>query len=197
MIAALKRRRHRSRGVGPEEKQVRAVETRARKQGMPATCSSRNGDKIDGIIVSLPNYGEERGRWWRRSPGRLCMVGKRVAGYRLQPDSAGRMNDRRPARQLQRQDVVPVNNLRQYGIPVTPDHAHPKPRIRRSFRKDLEWFTALCRVVKGHAPHARGPRSAPVRRPSNTVRYSEKLLERAASTWIPIDLRRSSAASSG
>ena len=69
------------------------------------------------------------------------------------------------------------NNLTQYGIPIFADHAATRKRpIRNCFASDLDWFAAVCRVVRGLRRLRIGAIGA---RPAafNTVRYSEKMLE--------------------
>jgi len=68
------------------------------------------------------------------------------------------------------------NNLRQYGIPYSITTLHTETPDSPEFAKDLEWFAAVCRVVKGFRNLRVGAIGA---RPTafNTVRYSEKILE--------------------
>jgi L-fucose isomerase-like protein len=57
----------------------------------------------------------------------------------------------------------------------------------REFKKDLEWFAAVCRIVRGFRNLRIGAIGA---RPTafNTVRYSEKLMERSGITVETLDL---------
>jgi len=68
------------------------------------------------------------------------------------------------------------NNLSQYGIPYSLTTLHTEHPDSAEFRKDLDWFAAVCRIVKGLRNLRIGAIGA---RPAafNTVRYSEKLLE--------------------
>jgi L-fucose isomerase-like protein len=79
------------------------------------------------------------------------------------------------------------NNLTQYGIPYSLTTRHTEAPDSDLFRQDLEWFAAVCRVVKGLKRLRIGAIGA---RPAafNTVRYSEKLLEGAGISVEPIDL---------
>ena len=79
------------------------------------------------------------------------------------------------------------NNLSQYGIPYSLTTRHTEAPTSELFSKDLEWFAAVCRVVKGLRRLRIGAIGA---RPSafNTVRYSEKLLEASGISIEPIDL---------
>jgi L-fucose isomerase-like protein len=75
----------------------------------------------------------------------------------------------------------------QYGIPYSLTTLHTVSPSSEDFRKDLRDFTALCRVVKGLRNARFGMLGA---RPANfiTVRYSEKLLERAGISIETLDL---------
>ncbi len=68
------------------------------------------------------------------------------------------------------------NNLTQYGIPYSLTTLHTEAPDSDLFRKDLDWFAAVCRVVRGLRRLRIGAIGA---RPAafNTVRYSEKILE--------------------
>ena len=59
MIAVLQKAGHDVVTVGPEETKHGAVTTRA-EVAVCADLFRKNADKIDGIIVTLPNFGEER-----------------------------------------------------------------------------------------------------------------------------------------
>ena len=79
------------------------------------------------------------------------------------------------------------NNLRQYGIPYSLTTLHTEAPDSAEFAKDLEWFAAVCRVVKGLRNLRIGALGA---RPTafNTVRYSEKLLEASGISVETLDL---------
>jgi L-fucose isomerase-like protein len=181
MIAALKRAGIEPVVLGPEESKFGAVETRAESKAC-ADLFKRHRDTIDGIVVSLPNFGEERG----------VVEALRLAGLNVPvliqatPDSAGRMTiaDRRDSFCGK---MSCCNNLRQYGIPYSLTTLHTEAPDSDEFRQDLEWFTAVCRVVKGLRNMRVGAIGA---RPTafNTVRYSEKLLEASGIDVDTIDL---------
>jgi L-fucose isomerase-like protein len=79
------------------------------------------------------------------------------------------------------------NNLKQYGIPYSLTTLHTEAPDSDEFKKDLAWFAAVCRVVRGFRNLRLGAIGA---RPTafNTVRYSEKLLERSGITVETLDL---------
>lgn len=79
------------------------------------------------------------------------------------------------------------NNLYQYGIRYSLTRLYTVDPDSKAFRADLRRFAAVCRVVRA----LRGLRIGQIgARPAafNTVRYSEKLLERADITVKPLDL---------
>jgi L-fucose isomerase-like protein len=79
------------------------------------------------------------------------------------------------------------NNLKQYGIPYSLTKLHTEAPDSPEFKADLDWFAAVCRVVGGLKNVRFGAVGA---RPTafNTVRYSEKLLERSGITVETLDL---------
>ena len=139
-------------------------------------------DEIDGILLTLPNFGEERPiadtiRWAGLNVPIL------VHAF---PDTADRMTikDRRDSFCGK---MSACNNLTQYGIKFTLTSLHMVDPNSASFKNDLRNFVATCRVVKGlHGARvgALGARPAAF----NTVRYSEKLLEMSGISVITLDL---------
>src|SRR5260370_24200751 len=79
------------------------------------------------------------------------------------------------------------NNLRQYGIPYSITTLHTESPNSPEFARDLEWFSGVCRVVKGFRNLRVGAIGA---RPAafNTVRYSEKILESQGISIETLDL---------
>jgi L-fucose isomerase-like protein len=147
-----------------------------------ADLFKRNRDAIDGVLVTLPNFGDERAianalRWAELNVPVL------VHAF---PDDPAQMTI------ANRRDsfcgkMSACNNLRQYGLPFTLTRLHTVDPESECFRVDLRQFCATCRVVRG-LRHARigaiGARPAAF----NTVRFSEKLLEQSGITVETIDL---------
>jgi L-fucose isomerase-like protein len=79
------------------------------------------------------------------------------------------------------------NNLYQYGIKFSLTSKHVVFPSDESFTQDLKDFVAVCRVVKGLRKVRIGAVGA---RPGafNTVRYSEKILQRNGISVVTIDL---------
>ncbi len=142
----------------------------------------RHREEIDGVLVTLPNFGDERAiantlRWanldvpvlvhaFQDAPSAMTIASRR--------DSfCGKMSV--------------CNNLYQYGIRYTLTSLHTMDPHGTSFGEDLQRFARTCRVVRS----VRGVRLGQIgARPAafNTVRYSEKLLERAGISVETLDL---------
>jgi L-fucose isomerase-like protein len=138
--------------------------------------------EIDGIIVTLPNFGDERGiaETIKRSGLDVPIL------IQAEEDTAGQMKiDRR--RDSFCGKISVCNNLRQAGIPFSLTRGHTVAVTSEAFKEDLARFAAICRIVRG-LKHVRfgaiGSRPAAF----NTVRYSEKLLEYAGISVEPVDL---------
>ncbi|HWB84300.1 MAG TPA: L-fucose/L-arabinose isomerase family protein [Bryobacteraceae bacterium] len=166
---------------GPEDTKYGAVETRAEARRC-ADLFRANRDLIDGIIVTLPNFGDERG-----IADTLRMADLNVPVLvQATPDTPGRMTIR------DRRDsfcgkMSVCNNLTQYRIPFSITERHTEAPDSEFFARDIEWFAQVCQVVRGLRRLRIGAIGA---RPAafNTVRYSEKILENNGISVEPIDL---------
>jgi L-fucose isomerase-like protein len=154
----------------PEQSKHGAVETREESRRCAELFKS-NRERIDGIIVTLPNFGEERAI---ADTLRLADLGVPVL-IQATPDDPLKMTI------AARRDsfcgkMSACNNLRQYGIPYSITSLHTETPNSPEFAKDLQWFAKVCRVVNGFHNLRVGAIGA---RPTafNTVRYSEKILE--------------------
>ncbi|HWQ52434.1 MAG TPA: L-fucose/L-arabinose isomerase family protein [Bryobacteraceae bacterium] len=167
--------------LGTEESKHGAVETREEARKCSALFRDHR-DEIDGVIVSLPNFGDERG-----VAETLRMAGLNVPVLiQATPDQPGAMTiECRRDSFCGKMSVC--NNLSQYGIPFSLTSRHTEAPKSELFRQDLEWFAAVCRVVNGMRKARVGAIGA---RPAafNTVRYSEKILEANGISVEPIDL---------
>src|SRR5437899_1149802 len=158
-----------------------AVETRPEARRC-ADLFKKNRETIDGIVVTLPNFGDERA-----IADTLRMADLSVPVLvQATPDTPSKMTIR------DRRDsfcgkMSACNNLTQYGIPYSLTTLHTEAPDSEQFRKDLDWFLAVCRVVKGLRRLRIGAIGA---RPTafNTVRYSEKILESNGISVETIDL---------
>lgn len=181
ILGAIERAGMRAIAVTPEETKYGAVETRAEALKC-ADLFRRHANDIDGIIVTLPNFGEERSIAEALRHADLSVP----VLIQATPDSTGRMTiaDRRDSFCGK---MSACNNLKQYGIPYSLTTLHTEAPDSAEFQADLEWFAAVCRVVKGMRRLRVGALGA---RPAafNTVRYSEKILEGNGITVEPLDL---------
>src|SRR5215469_14767944 len=143
MLTALEQAGYAAVALGPEDTKFGAVETRA-EAARCADLFKKKRDSIDGIIVTLPNFGDERA-----IADTLRMAGLHVPVLiQATPDAPGRMTIR------DRRDsfcgkMSACNNLAQYGIPYSLTTLHTESPDSAQFKKDVEWFLAVCRVVKG------------------------------------------------
>lgn len=147
-----------------------------------AALFKKHAEKIDGVIVTLPNFGDERGvadtlkmagldvpvliHAWDDTPGKMTIKHRR--------DSfCGKMSA--------------CNNLVQYGIPFSLTAQHTMDPKTPAFAREIDWFASVCRVVGGLCGCRVGALGA---RPAafSTVRYSEKLLEDSGITVETLDL---------
>jgi L-fucose isomerase-like protein len=141
-----------------------------------------NRGRIAGVVVCLPNFGDEKG-----VADALKLAGLNVPVLvQAYPDDLGQLSVER-RRDAFCGKISVCNNLRQYGIlfSLTQDHTtHP---LSEEFRKDLAGFVAQCRVVAGLRRARIGAVGA---RPNafNTTRYSEKLLQAAGISVSTMDL---------
>jgi len=167
--------------LSPEESKYGAVETRIESRKCAELFDSHRHE-IDGIIITLPNFGEERG-----IVEALNMAGLNVPVLvQATPDSISSMSiaDRRDSFCGK---MSCCNNLKQYGIKYSLTTLHTEALDSKEFTEDLAWFAAVCRVVKGVRKMRVGAIGA---RPAafNTVRYSEKLFEGAGIDVDTLDL---------
>lgn len=161
--------------------QAGAIETRADAR-ICAGLFKANRDAIDGIIVVLPNFGDELGIVQTLQMADLD-VPVLVQACSDKIDKV----DVKSRRDAFCGKISVCNNLCQYKIPFTDTTEHTCDIDSRIFAEDVKNFAAVCRVVKG-LKNARigafGTRPAAFQ----TVRYSEKLLQATGITVVPVDL---------
>jgi L-fucose isomerase-like protein len=167
--------------LSDQESHYGAVETYTEAEHC-AALFKKHADEIDGIIVTLPNFGEERG----------IVDAIRLSGLKVPvlvqatPDRSDNMTI------AVRRDsfcgkMSCCNNMMQYGIAYSLTTLHTEALSSPEFKADLEWFSQVCRIVKGLKNLRIGSIGA---RPTafNTVRYSERILETSGITVETIDL---------
>ena len=168
--------------LSPEESNYGAVETYAEAQRC-AELFKKHAEEIDGIIVTLPNFGEERG----------IVDAIRLSGLKVPvlvqatPDRSDAMTIAIAPRQflrqnerLQQHDAVRHSLLAHHA-------AHRVARLRPSSKPISNGSPQVCRIVKGLKNLRIGAIGA---RPTafNTVRYSERIFETSGITIETIDL---------
>jgi L-fucose isomerase-like protein len=167
--------------LGPEQTKHGAVETHEEAKRCAALFQA-NSQRIAGVIVSLPNFGDERAI---ADTLRLARLNVPVL-IQATPDTPAKMSI------SHRRDsfcgkMSACNNLKQYGIPYSLTTLHTVTPDSEEFKADLAWFAGICRVVNGLRNLRIGAIGA---RPAafNTVRYSEKLLEASGISVETLDL---------
>jgi L-fucose isomerase-like protein len=159
-----------------------AVETYSDAKKCAALFKQRR-DEIEGVIVVLPNFGDEQA------------VAQAIDMSQLRvPVLVQACDEANPAKLTlgKRRDsfcgkLSLCNNLYQYGIPFTNTTYHTCRISDEIFVEDLNRFAAVCRVVNG----LRGARIGAIgARPEafHTVRFSEKLLQASGIKVVTVDL---------
>ncbi len=175
-----------NKGVEPvilpvEEGVYGSVETREDAKKCAALFKEKK-DEIKGVIVSLPNFGDEKA-----ISEALSMSGLDVPILiHAFPDASDKLSYEH------RRDsfcgkISVCNVLRQYGIKYTLTKLHNEAPDSKEFKKDLHKFIGVCNVVdtlQGARVGMIGPRPADF----ETVRYSEKILQSYNISVEPIGL---------
>lgn len=158
-----------------------SIETR--EDGLKVARQFReHRDEIDGIIVSLPNFGFEIGIINAISDAELN-VPVMVQACDDDNDKVD-LDSRRDAFCGK---ISVCNNLYQYGIPFTDTTLHTYSIHSPLLAADIRRFAAICRVVNG-LRHCRIGQIGTRPLGFNTCRASEKLLQRSGITVVPADL---------
>jgi len=147
-----------------------------------AALFKQHADEIAGVLVVLPNFGDEKG-----VAETLKLAGLNVPVLvQAYPDDLDKLDVAR-RRDAWCGKISVCNNLYQFGIKYTLTSKHVVHPSDESFAEDLRNFIAVCRVVKGLRNVRIGAVGA---RPGafNTVRYSEKILQRHGISVVTIDL---------
>jgi len=142
----------------------------------------QNRDKIDGILITLPNFGDERALadTIRMSELNVPVL---VQAYPDELDKlqVGKRRDSFCGK------LSACSNLEQYGIPFSLTTLHTVSPTSDSFVSDLRSFLGICRVVKGLKGARIGSIGARTT-PFKTVRFSEKILESHGISVETVDL---------
>jgi L-fucose isomerase-like protein len=167
--------------LNPQETKLGGVETYADARKC-ADLFRKHRDAIDGVLVCLPNFGDEKGVADTLKLAQLN-VPVLVQGY---PDDLNALGVAR-RRDAFCGKISVCNNLSQAKIPFSLTTKHVVHPNDATFKADLGKFVAVCRTVKGLRRARFGAVGA---RPGafNTVRYSEKILESYGISVTTIDL---------
>jgi L-fucose isomerase-like protein len=167
--------------LSPEDTPFGSVE-RLEDAKRCAALFKEHAEAIDGILVTLPNFGDERG----------VANAIRLAGLHVPVLVQAFPDERHKMTLADRRDsfcgkMSACNNLWQYDIAYSLTTLHTVAPDSASFRQDLQRFASTCRVVRGLKGAKFGMLGA---RPAAfiTVRFSEKLLERAGISVDVLDL---------
>lgn len=147
-----------------------------------ANLFRQHRDEIDGIIVSLPNFGFEVGIINAISRAELH-VPVLVQACDDENDKVD-LDSRRDAFCGK---ISVCNNLYQYGIPFTDTTLHTYSIYSDLLVKDIHRFAGICRVVN-KLTHCRLGQIGTRPLGFNTCRASEKLLQASGITVVPVDL---------
>lgn len=147
-----------------------------------AALFKKNQDKIDGILVILPNFGDEIG----------ILNSIALSGLNVPILVQASCDEIDKVSVSARRDafcgkVSVCNNFYQQGISFTDTFLHTENIDSPEFKADLDKFARICRVVNGLKDirlGAIGTRPAAFQ----TMRFSEKILQHSGITVVPIDL---------
>jgi len=143
ILDVLKKNGFNSVALSMQDTKYGAVETFADVKKCAALFVQK-AENIDGIIVTLPNFGDEKGvaETVKRSGLDVPIL------IQAEPDVAGKMTiaDRRDSFCGK---ISACSNLRQAGIPYTLTSSHTTKVSSNEFKKDLDDFASVCRIVRG------------------------------------------------
>jgi len=147
-----------------------------------ATLFKENKEQIMGIIVVLPNFGDEKGivNTLKLSDLNVPIL------IQASSDEIDKMN-RKFRRDAFCGKLSVCSVLYQYGIPFTLTETHTCPINSDAFKTDIVKFERVCKIVK-KLKNARFGQIGVRPNAFETVRYSEKILQLHGITIEPIDL---------
>jgi L-fucose isomerase-like protein len=147
-----------------------------------AELFEKNRDQIDGIVVILPNFGDEVGVATAIEMSQLDVpILVQACDDDMSKLDLANRNDSFCGK------LSVCNNLYQRGIKFTNTTLHTCAIDSQEFTADLKQFSKICRVVNG-VRHARIGMIGARTNPFHTVRFSEKLLQRSGITVSVADM---------
>ncbi|MBE6885981.1 MAG: hypothetical protein IJY82_03960 [Oscillospiraceae bacterium] len=179
MIDAVTRAGHNYIIMDESKTRYGAVETMEEGQ-MYAQFLKENEGKYDGVIMSLPNFGDENGAVYAL---RDCGVPILIQAY---PDEIGKMDfEHRRDAFCGKFSIMDV--FCQYKIPFTVFEPHVVSPTSAAFDQNLRDFAAVCRVVNGMKRFTLGGIGARTTK-FMTVRYDELAMQRSGISVKSYDL---------
>jgi len=166
--------------VDPETTKLGGVETRAEAKACAALFDAHRAE-IEGIVVVLPNFGDEKGV---ADTVRMSGLDVPILIQAYPDDVTAFTLDRR--RDSFCGKISVCSDLRQYGFKYSLTERHTVPVDSEEFRGDLDTFVRTCKVANGMK---RARLGAIGTRPDafKTVRFSEKLLEASGISVSVVD----------
>lgn len=156
-----------------------AVETKREGQIYAKWLKEHEGE-YDGVILSLPNFGDENGAIAALEE---CKAPILIQAY---PDEIGKMDfEHRRDSYCGKFSICDV--FHQYGLKFTVMEPHVVHPLSDEFKKNLSDFAAICRVVNGMKKFTIGVIGARTTK-FKTVRYDEITLQKYGITVDCYDL---------
>lgn len=148
-------------------------------------------DRIDGLVICLPNFGDEIAV--------VELVNRARLGVPILLQASNDEVDKVDVHS--RRDafcgkISVSNNFWQYGLPFTETTSHTCDVSSAEFGRDLDRFARVCRTVRGVRSARLGAIGARTGA-FQTMRYSEKLLQATGVTVVTADLSEMIAAATG
>jgi len=139
-------------------------------------------EEVQGIVIGAMNFGDEQAAAWVVRQARLDVP---VFIFGCQEEET---LTRSTARRDAFCGLLSIGEvLRQIGVKYTIAQTPICSPLDESFRRDIDWFARICRVVHGVRRARYGQIGA---RPESfwTCRYDEKQLQRLGPTTVVLDL---------
>lgn len=182
LLGVLQKKGYSAVALTPNQTKYGSVETFSDALKCAALFAGK-ANEIDGFIVTLPNFGDEKGvtESIKRSGLKVPVL------IHAEPDEKNKLTN------ANRRDsfcgkMSVCNNLSQAKIPYTLTSSHCVRVTSEEFAADLANFASVCAIIKGLRKNVRfgaiGARTGAF----NTVRYSEKILEASGMAVETVDL---------
>lgn len=164
-----------------DESATRYGAVEGREEGrIYAKWLKENEGKYDGVILTLPNFGDENGAIEALEKAGVPIL---LQAY---PDEIGKMDfDHRRDAYCGKFSIADV--FHQYGVPFTMLEPHVVHPSTERFQQNLQNFAAICRVINGMSRFRIGCIGARTSK-FKTVRFDEITLQKYGITVDTFDL---------